>query len=88
MNAMSFTYVKSPTDTSHRVFLPILVPTDKYFGIDISELDAEDQGEFQVALEELIDEHKEKIEKLMEVYDIKHAYRHFFPGKMENVVFD
>jgi hypothetical protein len=88
MGIMTFKYVKAPDDTSDRVFVPISHPSEKYFGIDITELDTEDQALFTNALEDIIDEQKESIEQLMTQYDVKHKYRHFFANKMQEVRFD
>lgn len=82
---MSFIYVKDDKDISERVFIPLQNPSDKYFGVDISELDYEEQAVFQVSIEEVIAEYKDKIDKLMEQYDIKHSYRYFFPNKMKDL---
>lgn len=88
MNVMTFNYHKDDNSISARVFIPISHPTDKYFGIDISELDFEDQALFSEEYFRLVDELKAKTDELMEKYDCKYKYRSFFPEKMKNIVFD
>lgn len=87
MNIMTFTYNKDG-EFSERVFIPIVNPTQKYFGIDISELEVVDQVAFDEELFRIQDEQKAKIDALMEKYDCKYRYRFFFPEKMTNVVFE
>lgn len=82
---MIFNYNKEGT-FSERVFIPLIKPTDKYFGIDITELDLEDQALFAEEVFRLQDEQKAKINELMNKYDCNHKYRYFFPEKMTNVV--
>jgi len=84
---MTFKYNKDG-DITNRVFFALTSPSDKYFGVDITELDIEDQGSFIVDLEDIVNEQREKISKLMEQYDIKHRYRSFFQKQMTEVIFD
>lgn len=87
MPAMTFKYNKDGK-ISDRVFIPITHPSEKYFGIDITELDIEDQGTFLVAVEDIIEEQKQKIAEVMEKYDLKYKFRSFFKEQMTEVVFD
>jgi len=87
MNIMTFTYNKDG-ELSDRVFIPLVNPTNKYFGIDISELEVVDQVAFDEEVFRIQDEQKAKMDALMEKYDCKYKYRAFFPEKMTNVVFE
>lgn len=87
MTILSFEYQKKDSETyKEKVFIPIHMPSDKYFGIDITELDFEDQGVISAKLEALQIKYRADIEELMSEYDLKHCYRYFFPEKMRNVV--
>lgn len=86
MKTMTFTYNKDATHQSERVFIPLVAPTDKYFGIDVSELDEENQSCIAIELESLANKYKRDQEAIMAGYDVKHNYRSFFPSKMTNIV--
>ena len=88
MKTVTFTYTKDATHTSDRVLLALAVPTDKYFGIDISELDLDDQGRFACALANLNEAYQADIATLMKEYDIQHNYRSFLPPKMSNIIIE
>jgi len=89
MTVLSFDYIKQgATEHKPKLLVPLVQPTNKYFGIDISELDLESQGVFVAEIEKLIDLHKKNINDLMEEYDIKHSYRYFFPEKMSNLTIE
>lgn len=89
MSIISFNYVKKGADTSQpKVMIPISKPSDKYFGIDITELDPEDQGEISAKLEKLQNTFSTEVENLMIDYDLKHCYRYFFEEKMSDVVIE
>ena len=85
MEVLTFKYEKEPGSISERVLAAITQPSDKYFGIDISELDFEDQGLFVNELDDILEEQKEKIDALMVEYDIKHKYRTFLAAKMSEI---
>lgn len=86
MNIMTFTYTKEPSKVSERVFIPLVVPADKYFGIDITELSVHDQVALSEDITNLDLERKSKIDELMAKYDARHAYRSFIPAKMSAIV--
>lgn len=87
MPIISFDYLKKGAEaTQPKVMIPITVPSNKYFGIDITELDPEDQGEISAKLESMQAKFKEEVENLMIDYDLKHCYRYFFEEKMSNVI--
>ncbi len=85
---ISFDYEKESGGKSYRVVHTLVEPTDKYFAIDLSELDTEDQGMFIAKLEDILDERTQLIEKLMVEFDIKHKYRYFKPERMSNITID
>lgn len=86
MQIMEFTYTKSPTDVSSRVFIPLVKPTDKYFGIDVSDLDVEDQVGIEDEINEINEGRDQKINEIMARYDIRHNFRSFIPSKMTDIV--
>jgi len=81
MKLLTFKYSKEDKITN-RVFVPISKPSDLYFGVDISELDMEDQAIFSIEIEKIMLNQKEQIANLMAELDIKHSYRHFRPEQM------
>lgn len=50
---LEFDYVDAKGKHSHRVVWPIAGPSDKYFGIDLSEFSAEEQEFLSNALDEI-----------------------------------
>jgi hypothetical protein len=89
MSAISFEYVKQgATEPKPKLMVPLVQPTNKYFGIDITELDPEDQGTFMAEIDKVLDLYKKNVDDLMEKYDIKHNYRYYFPDKMTNVIIE
>lgn len=86
MTILSFTYTKSPTDISQRVYVPLSVPGKNYFGIDVSDLDIEDQALFAAEIDEIERDKQMKIELAMGKYDIRTNFRSFNPEKMSNIV--
>ncbi len=86
MNIISFGYTKENGDKSERVIIKLKEPCPNYFGIDISELDLEDQVAFDEAFSLLKEEHASKINDLMVKFDVKHNFRTFKPERMENII--
>lgn len=84
MKTVDFTYTDAKGKTSDRSVAIISEPSDKYFGIDISELGASDAGEIIAELNEAMQYHKAELEHIMAKYDIKGNFRYFFANKMEN----
>ena len=86
MKLITFTYTKTPDQVSHRVLLTLAPPRETYFGIDITELDVEQQGLFEAKAKEAYDKYTQEINELMQSHDIKYNYRSFIPDKMTDVV--
>lgn len=86
-SVLSFSYKgKNYTgDKKTKVAIPIYKPSDKYFCIDITELSPSEQGEIFAEFNAIQKEYSDKLEALMERYDIKHAYRYFFHDSMEDL---
>lgn len=83
---ITFKYRKEDGSVTERVFIPLQEPGDKYFGIDISELDMEDQGLFASDIEALQDEFNAKVNALMIKYDMKYKYRTFLASGVFDLV--
>lgn len=83
---MTFDYTKAnrTTDTS-RSFYPIVYPSTMYEGIDISELDAEDQAFFVNDMEVAKDKFLLECKVLQQKYDVATNYRRFDASKMTNI---
>lgn len=83
---LHFTYTKDDGKTSDRVLMVMEEPTDKYFGIDISELSEVEQGEFAAAFSKIMDDKAEAIWQLMYDFDVRRKFRYFIPSKMTDIV--
>lgn len=89
MTILSFDYLKKDATVAEpKVIVPLVNPSDKYFGVDITELDPEDQGLISTRLAEAKRKYTEDVENIMTEYDIKHNYRYYFDHKMSNIVVD
>lgn len=88
MKTMSFQYTKENGEVSNRVFRPFAYPGTNYFGVDITELDIEDQVAFDEAMTLIEDEKAEKVKALMAMMDIKNNFRSFKAERMSNIVQD
>ena len=86
MTIMAFKYQKDEDKLVDKVFVPITVPSEKYFGIDVTELDIDDQVSFEEEMNLIFLDQKDKIADLMNRFDLKHKYRYFFANKMQDVV--
>ena len=86
MNLTTFTYTKSPTDITNRVYIPLAVPSKNYFGIDVSDLDVEDQALISAEITQIELDKQSRINEVMEKYDVRTNFRSFSPEKMSNIV--
>ena len=85
MKRLQFTYTKENNDVSKRDLVVISQPSNKYFGIDISELDDNQKMWFITNLKELRDEYDESFKSLLDEFNLSNRYRQFFQTKMSNV---
>lgn len=88
MKTIDFDYTDSKGKESSRTLVVISEPSEKYFGIDISELGASDSGEIIAELKEAMEYHKAELEHIMAKYDIKGSFRFFFANKMTNTSYE
>lgn len=88
MSLVNFTYTKSDGNISERAFVPLHIPFEDYFGIDVTELSEEDQALFAAEIKTLQDLHNKAITSIMEEYDIKHNYRKFLKEKMSDITIE
>lgn len=88
MKVISFTYTKADKSQSLRTIVALAEPSKNFFGIDISELDIEDQAIFINELEVILENKKKEVEELMEKYDIRTNYRTFCPDRMSDIQVD
>lgn len=68
-----FLYKKADGEVSKRLIFVLNSPSDSYFGIDLSEFDQQDQNNYRLMLESMMDSVKEEIEKM----GLEHNYRRF-----------
>jgi hypothetical protein len=85
MQVCSFDYTKSDNKTSKRVLVPFVKPSNAYEGIDITELDTEDQALFVTALEQAQQEYLAKVAELEAEYDVRYRFRKFLLDRISNL---
>lgn len=86
MNAINFTYKKANGSTSERNLLVTQAPSDKFAGIDMSEMtDPVQMAEFIKLATQLHDVYVMKLNEIQAAFDLKHSYRQFFEAQMSNV---
>ena len=89
MKTITFDYTKKDGTTSERTLLALVEPkeaTDKYAGIDISELSPDEGAEFVARYEDLYEKYLDATRALQAEFDLKHNYRQFFASGMSNVI--
>jgi len=85
MRVMTFEYEKASGTVSKRVFVPFVFPSTMWGGVDVSELDTEDQVFYITELEEIKKDYAEKLAGLAYKYDLVRSYRQFKPENMANI---
>jgi enolase len=85
MTTITFEYTKSDIDTSKRVFEVLSPASDKYFGVDITELDQEAQGVVMDKFHSAHIKYMQEVKEIMQGADITNNFRHFFANKMSNI---
>jgi hypothetical protein len=87
MTTVTFTYKKNLEDKgSERVLIPIHFPSTKYFGIDITQLDVEDQVNIEKKVVELQGRYLESLNTIMKEFDCSNSFRTFFEDKMSSII--
>jgi hypothetical protein len=82
----SFTYTKADGSSSNRVLVPMVMPGKFMSGIDITELDTEQQAMYLAELMKAKDRHAMELAELEAKYDLRNRYRQFDPSRMTDVV--
>ncbi len=85
MKIKSFTYTKTDGSTSERVLLVMSEPYKFVTGVDISELNDEDQAMFAISMGAAHDAYLQRMIEIQDKYDVVHNFRQFDPVKMTNV---
>jgi hypothetical protein len=85
MKTLTFTYTKKDGSVSSRTLLVQSSPSDKYAGIDISDMDPNDAQNFISAMQFEYGQYLGMVKARLEVYDLKHNYRQFLPSGMNNI---
>lgn len=83
---LTFEYTKSPDNISSRVIKVLTYPSDKYFGVDLTELDQEDQGRVAHKLHDAYTKYMQEVKSIMAEADIVNNFRYFLANKTSNVV--
>jgi len=85
MKILTFTYTKKDGSVSSRTLLAMDGPSDKYSGIDLSELDANEAQAFINSMQELNDQYLEDMRKLQVAAGLRYNYRQFLAAGMSNI---
>ncbi len=85
MKALTFKYTKKDGSVSERTLLAMITPTDKYAGIDVSELDPKVAAQFIKEMQLAHDEYIDYIRHIQESFDLKHNYRQFLESGMSDI---
>ena len=85
MKTITFDYAKKDGSKSERTLLALTQPTDKYSGIDVSELSPVQAEEFIKLYTQLHDAFIMRAKALQADFDLTHSFRQFLPSGMSNV---
>lgn len=85
MKTLTFNYAKKDGSTSSRTILAQVTPTNKYAGIDLSELDAVEAENFITQAQEAYAAYIMRLTQLQAQFDLKHSYKQFLASGMSNI---
>lgn len=85
MKTLTFTYTKKDGSVSNRTLLAQVTPTDKFAGIDLSELDPELAAEFVEDAKYLYADYINELQQLQKKYELQHSYRQFLAPGVSNL---
>jgi hypothetical protein len=85
MKTITFKYTKKAGPVSERTLLVMIAPSDKYAGIDLSEISPEEAAAFVQEAEELNLKYISAMQALQAEFDLKHAYRQFLVSGMSEI---
>lgn len=85
MRFVKFQYTDLKNKISNREVLVVQEPNAKLSGIDVTELEPEQQAAFAVQFEAIRSTYLNQLKALQESFDVKYSFRQFFPEKMEIV---
>ena len=85
MKIAKFTYQDLKGKITERKVLVVNEPTDKISGIDVSELEPDEQQEFAEAYSAIMAAAKSELQALQAAWDLKYNYRQFFADKITNL---
>jgi hypothetical protein len=77
MKTLNFKYTKKNGSVSNRTILALVVPTDKYEGIDLSEIGPEGAACFVADVMDAYDNFLGTLDILQDQYDLNNSYRQF-----------
>jgi len=85
MKTIEFTYTDAKGKVSTRTLVALSGPKDSYEGIDVSNMPADEFGEFLAAYDELHKKQLQELYTLQEKFDLKHNYRKFLTERMTDI---
>lgn len=83
MKYIEFNYTDRNGKTSVREVLVLQNANDKLAGVDVSELDLDDQAMLASEYDKLLSAFQEAVLALYYKYDVTNNYREFLPERME-----
>lgn len=85
MKIAKFTYQDLKGKVTEREVLVVSEPTNKISGIDLSELESDEQQEFAEAYAAIMAAARSELQALAVAWDLKYNYRQFFADKITNL---
>lgn len=77
MKLATFTYTDLKGKTTSRKLMVLTEPSNKYFGVDVSELDDEQIALLFNELDLLDSQYTQSLDKILQEYDVKYNFRQF-----------
>lgn len=85
MKILKFNYSKPFGEFSDRILIPLVEPSVHYFGIDISNMDKEEQEIVSKEFAIIMNGYKILFQEKVEELGLAQQYRTFVPNRMDNI---
>lgn len=86
MKITSFSYTDAKGKRTNRQVLVVGEPSDKLSGLDVTELDDQSIKDFACLYDQALTRFQEEVQALKDEYDLKHSFRQFVAGRVEDPV--
>lgn len=85
MKFIKFDYVDAKGRHTSRDVAVMYEASPNMFALDVCELDVEEQAQFAVEYNRLLELHQAALDQLLMKHDLKNSMRYFVPSKMTNI---